>query len=109
VDSKKETTIGAIETAIELILKDFKIRESQMVINHYNLNIAIDRYWRDVTRLHKFHNIKHIDCHKIAGYLTYWICKIKPLEPTIPLFQKKTFGYFANEILSLYVGIGRKN
>ena len=42
------------------------------------LNVA-ERYWLDVDRLHRYHSIERIDRHKIAGYLTHWICKLRPV------------------------------
>lgn len=40
------------------------------------------RYLCDVRRIKEFHRseIENINEFKIAGYLTYWICKIRPVQ-----------------------------
>ncbi len=109
--TSESTTLHGIQIGIEQILQDFKsfIRDSELLRNHYRINEVVSRYWMDVQRIHRWHKSDKIDCHKIAGYLTYWICKIKPIEAAIPVFQKSPLGYMINELLALYVGLGRIN
>ncbi|GBU21497.1 hypothetical protein R80B4_01390 [Fibrobacteres bacterium R8-0-B4] len=89
---------------------------------HYRLDYAIlkavvKRYLKDVERLHYFHDITRIDSHKIAGYLTYWLCKLKPIvvdKPqayyeAIPPVKHLRHAFFINEMFAICVGIGRIN
>jgi hypothetical protein len=89
------------------------LRESEVPYNIREINEVIDRYWKDVHRLKEFHDIGYIDSHKIAGYLTYWICKIRPFfvqNPGSPESIGKTkYALFANELISILLGMGRIN
>jgi hypothetical protein len=109
----QDTTLHAINEAYEAFLRMTGLRESEVPYNAREINEVIDRYWKDVKRLKDFHGIKYIDSHKIAGYLTYWICKIRPFyveNPGSPEFQGKTkYALFANEIISILLSMGRIN
>lgn len=102
-------TLIALVTGYYSLLDLFDLSEENIAIDLEKANEVIERYWRDVDRLKRFHKIQSIDCHKIAGYLTYWICKIKPLQ------TKETYGIEsnaireANELLALIVAVGRIN
>jgi hypothetical protein len=81
---------------------------------HYKLNLAAlsdltERYWLDVDRLHRYHNTERIDRHKIAGYLTYWICKLRPIavvEKNADL-ENASIALYINELFSVFVAFGR--
>jgi hypothetical protein len=80
---------------------------------------TVKRYLQDVERLHHHHDIDLIDCHKIAGYLAYWICRLKPIhvKDEEEAYQGSTNdadfegmakqSFFINELFSLFLGLGR--
>jgi len=80
---------------------------------HMNLVALLDaskRYWLDVDRLHHYHNIEKIDCHKIAGYLTYWITKIKPISVLdVHIYSERLNELLLNinEYYAFYIAVGR--
>ena len=67
------------------------------------------RYFKDVERLHKYHDITRIDAYKIAGYTTYWISKLKPIGvANASLYgEHSEFCLYINKIFSIYVATGR--
>jgi hypothetical protein len=82
------------------------------------IRLMVKRYLDDVERLHRHHNIGFIDCYKIAGYLTYWICRLRPIRVVSKIvFQgdiavekvKKAANqsFFINELFAMFLGIGR--
>jgi len=87
----------------------------QYKMDYTILKNVVMRYWGDVERLHHFHNMPLINSHKIAGYLTYWICKLRPItvmnqhiyldNTSKPLKHP----YYINELFAASVGIGRLN
>lgn len=97
------------------------IRQYYYFLSHYKLNArgyrldrvilknVVERYWMDVDRLHRYHNMTRIDRHKIAGYLTYWLCRLRPissLEDDIAL-DKPLRAVFINELFAISVALGR--
>ncbi|MCL2755075.1 MAG: hypothetical protein FWD35_05105 [Oscillospiraceae bacterium] len=45
------------------------------------LNDVCERYYRDRNRLRQSHPpMDRIDRHKISGYTSYWLCKLKPIK-----------------------------
>jgi len=109
-DKESQTT----QMLINLYHEFFSRFNVDLSLYHLDIVVLKDisrRYWRDVERLHKFHNITHIDNHKIAGYLTYWISKMKPISVSdnhVYLANAKP-PMFINELFALYVAIGRIN
>jgi len=83
----------------------------------YTIDIPIlldmcDRYFRDVIRLKYFHpTILRIDRHKIAGYVTYWICKLHPIRVCNreEYDKNKESALTVNEIFAIYAACGRIN
>lgn len=70
------------------------------------------RYYKDEARVKFFHpRIKELDGHKKAGYLTYWVSKLKPIvirdfgvyevKPTVP--------HYINEMFAIHLGFGQIN
>ena len=97
------------------------IHQYYYFLNHYKLNArgyrldrvilknVMERYWMDVDRLHRYHSMSLIDRHKIAGYLTYWLCRLRPissLEDDMAL-DKPLRTVFINELFAIYVALGR--
>jgi hypothetical protein len=92
-------------------MRDFKADVHKYRIDHYALKDVATRYWRDVERLHNFHNMPLIDSRKIAGYLAYWICKLHPIGVTghHVYFNDPQKPKFVNESFAVYVVFGRIN
>jgi hypothetical protein len=92
-------------------LRRFKVNNSLYRINYYVLKDIATHYWRDVDRLHHFHNMPLIDCRKIAGYLAYWICKLQPISVTSysAYLTNADTPKFINETFALYIACGRIN
>ena len=97
------------------------IRQYYYFLSHYKLDArgyrldrailknVMERYWMDVDRLHRYHNMPRIDRHKIAGYLTYWLCRLRPissLDDNMAL-GKPLMALFINELFAIYVALGR--
>ena len=85
-------------------IKHFGLDAGCYWLDRAALKDVAERYWTDVDRLHRYHGMARIDRHKIAGYLTYWICKLRPImvvkndiwlgSPSIPQFINETFAIF---------------
>jgi hypothetical protein len=79
------------------------------------LKNVVMRYWGDVERLRHFHRMPRINSHKIAGYLTYWICKLRPITIRDQRFYLDNASkplkhpHYINELFAACVGIGRLN
>lgn len=72
----------------------------KMVVDNTVLVDVIQRFKRDQERLNHFHPLDGGPNHfKLAGYLLYWIAKLKPIRTTIPAYLS------INEILGLAVAI----
>jgi len=84
-------------------------------IDYTVLKTVAMRYWIDVERLKHFHNMSRINSHKIAGYLTYWICKLRPItvkSQSVYLnadLKPMKHPHFINELFAATVGVGRLN
>ncbi|MCL2689686.1 MAG: hypothetical protein FWE57_07560 [Chitinispirillia bacterium] len=70
---------------------------------------VVERYWRDVDRLHRYHSMKRIDRHKIAGYLTYWISKLRPIAviKSCADIDNADISTYINELYAIFVALGR--
>jgi len=92
-------------------IRDFRADVHKYQIDHYAIKDVATHYWRDVERLHSFHNMPLIDSRKIAGYLAYWICKLHPIGVTgyRVYFDNPQKPKFVNESFALYVVFGRIN
>jgi len=109
-DKESQTTRLLITLYYEFFSR-FSVDLSSYYLDIVVLKDISRRYWRDVRRLHDFHDITLIDNHKIAGYLTYWISKLKPITPinTQVYRQNAETPMFVNELYALYVAGGRIN
>lgn len=69
------------------------------------------RYVLDVRRIKEYHKneINPIDEYKISGYLSYWICKLRPVQYAASLNRFTGTQGLLNEQLSLHLSIGRIN
>ncbi len=109
--NKNKETIQIIIKAYFKYLIEFGFDDSEITLDYNVLNDVVNRYLLDVERLHQFHDIQYIDCHKIAGYLTYWICKLRPVVVSKPDIVYDSERYkkaeLANEIVSLILSIAR--
>ena len=113
VTTKKieKTTRVLLDVYFDFI-ETFKIDTDVFKIDEFIVKDIVRHYFRDVERIHYFHKeTPCIDCHKIAGYLSYWIAKLKPISVrkselylTNPMDLKTI-----NEMFALIVAIGRVN
>jgi hypothetical protein len=92
-------------------LRIYKLNPQLYGIDHYTLKDIIKRYMRDVDRLHHFHDMPRISSTKIAGYMAYWICKLRPISATGGriYFETPDVPKFINENFAVYVALGRVN
>lgn len=100
------------------------LEKSELSTALYDIDVVVllttvKRYLQDVDRLHLYHDIDLIDGHKIAGYLAYWICRLKPIrvkdegvayqrgtnEADFEGVAKQSF--FINELFSVFLGLSR--
>ena len=116
-DINSITKTKALKTASFLVEKyyDF-LNRFRLNAGNYALDIAVikdvaRRYAYDVDRLHRYHGTERIDRHKIAGYLTYWICKLRPisLKNKDVYFENAKSPLFINETFALFIAMGRFN
>ncbi|MCL2638592.1 MAG: hypothetical protein FWD48_09510 [Oscillospiraceae bacterium] len=92
------------------LLELFNVEPSNYRFDKTIIQTVSFRYFRDVLRIHCHHrDIPYIDSHKIAGYITYWICKLRPINVVhsgVYHNNKKT-PHYINELFAFYVAIGR--
>jgi len=96
-------------------------REYYDFLNHFELNAGwfrldrvvllnlTERYWLDVDRLHRYHSSTRIDRHKIAGYLTYWICRLRPIAVVSDQanIEHTDIALHINELFAVFVALSR--
>jgi hypothetical protein len=92
-------------------LNNFKLYAGSYEIDKFAVEEIARRYAYDVYRLHRYHSTERIDCHKIAGYLTYWICRLRPIRVKDfgTYFENTKTPQFINEVFALFIGMGRIN
>jgi hypothetical protein len=85
-------------------------------IDVFAIKEIAERYFRDVKRIHQFHKgIKYIDCHKICGYIAYWIAKLRPITVLQQNLYRSLDGKcakklkYVNERFALIFAVGRIN
>jgi hypothetical protein len=56
-----------------------------------------------------FHDIKHINAPKIAGFTTYWIIKLRPISVVDNNLYKTHSEYctYVNELFAIFISFGR--
>ena len=108
VQSPEVNTYKAIIDGYYELIELFEQSEDNVVLDLEKTCEVVERYWRDVDRLHRYHNMDPIDRHKIAGYLTYWICKIQPIF-IFDMTKTNSKARQINELLALTVAAGRIN
>jgi hypothetical protein len=69
------------------------------------------RYILDVKRIKIFHptEIENINEYKIAGYLSYWICKLRPVQIVKHVTRFTKIQSLLNEELAFHISISRIN
>jgi hypothetical protein len=92
-------------------LRRFGLNPHVYKMDYYALNDVARRYWRDVNRLHSFHDMKRINGSKIAGYYAYWICKLRPIcvGDRKEYINRPGAAKFINETFALHIACGRIN
>jgi hypothetical protein len=113
-----DANIGSIIVKTKLLLSEYRLFMRRLKVNPhvyridpYVIKDIATHYWRDVERLHHFHNMPLIDSRKIAGYLAYWICKLNPISVTSngAYLADADVPKFINETFAVYVVCGRIN
>lgn len=105
-----------ILTGFGVFLQSVGLDDSLFDCDKTILLATAKRYWDDVERLHEHHGMNLIDCHKIAGYTSYWICKMKPFraKDMSVAYASGQAGlanksFYINELFSLHMGLARIN
>jgi len=89
-------------------------------IDHYNFNdtdinfdvcVALDiskRFYKDAERLAQNHDMKGINSKKTAGYITYWVAKLRPLSIVNAMIyhSRAELCLYINEAFAFYVATG---
>lgn len=109
IQNNIDDTFDALINAYYTFLDLFDLSEDDVIFDEEKIIEVCERYLMDVDRLLRYHYIERIDCHKIAGYLTYWICKIKPLQIRDSYNKEVSALREANELLAIIVSVGRIN
>jgi hypothetical protein len=108
--AKKIQTERAVVGMFYRFLRAFNINPAIYCLDKVILKDIASRYFRDVKRIHDNHEfIPRIDRHKIAGYMTYWICKLRPISVVYSqVYQNNPITpRYINELFALYVAMGR--
>jgi hypothetical protein len=103
-------TLELIEKAYHKYLDTYSLTNEDVFYNQVAVAQVVNRYWLDVDRIHDFHEkIVKMDCHKIGGFLTYWICKIKPFYSLPSSYEKdnSNAALLCNEIIAFILSCGR--
>lgn len=106
-------TLEVIDASFSQYVKIYEIDQDNINCDGQLINKVIERYWLDVDRIHHFHpGTELIDCHKIAGYLMYWLVKLKPFSVINEVYEENTNAFeilFCNELIAFIVGVARLN
>ncbi|MCL2183173.1 MAG: hypothetical protein FWB85_06860 [Chitinispirillia bacterium] len=107
--AKVFTTARTLTREYYGLLNHFKLNAGNYNLEPATLNNLVERYWLDVDRLHRYHDMERIDRHKIAGYLTYWICKLRPIAviKTNSDLNDAAIPLHINELFAVFVALGR--
>lgn len=94
---------------IMTFLELFEVNADSYELNLISITDIAIHYCKDVNRIHNFHGIDFIDRHKIAGYLTYWICKLRPItiKETVAYNKNAYTPLYINELFAFHVSCGR--
>lgn len=111
----KNKTHLLINQAWTDFLSEYGFDDRLIYFDPRKIDTIVERYYQDVCRIKEYHkDIKKIDCHKIGGYLTYWICHFRPFMPSNELFLSVKDDYekyytlnMINEMLAYYVALAR--
>lgn len=110
---KELETYEFLKKSYDKFLTEKKFSNSDVYVDLVVLQEVAHRYSMDIERLHHCHSIEHVDCHKIAGYLTYWITKLRPftiINDDLYLHEDRLINKLVcniNELFAILLGIGR--
>jgi hypothetical protein len=110
LNEKRTQTASVLTEMFYDFLRVHKLNPSDYKLDFFVMQNVSARYIRDVKRIHENHkDIPLIDRHKIAGYLTYWICKLKPISVALNSVHIKNTvtPFYVNELFALYISLGR--
>jgi len=88
----------------------FKVRHSyqQIKIDPFAVKVAVTSYLKDLKRYSLFHNSPDPNEFKLAGYLVYWLVKLKVISSTEldpPEFQINSKYLAANEEFAIFLAL----
>ena len=108
MNREKKFTVFMIRQYVSF-LSTFNLSKEDFNLDLYVLADVSKRYFKDVDRLHQYHGITRINAHKIGGYTSYWISKLRPISVTNPdLYRDKSgFVEYINEIFALRLATSR--
>lgn len=109
-DVKKASLFGKyLCNAYVDFIEFYEVKASLLSFDTVMAHDISRRYFKDVDRLHNYHNIRRVDASKIAGFTTWWITKLRPIS----VLNQRTyesapkFYVFVNELFALYIATGR--
>jgi len=108
---KSEMTARILLKSYYRFLSKFRLDKSIYRVDFYALKDVEKRYYRDVERLNMFHRMNGISSQKVAGYCTYWLCKLRPISviQNSEYANRPNTSKFVNECFALYVAFGHIN
>ncbi|MES9992520.1 MAG: hypothetical protein ABW098_11235 [Candidatus Thiodiazotropha sp.] len=89
------------------------LSEYDFIMNYEFLYLAIKSYFYDIERLKHFHGIQRVEHYKIAGYMSKWINRMRPVSfnirpetsgDTIPSTSVSEEALLINERLAIETG-----
>jgi len=108
---KKDYSIivsDALFNAYANICKDFEpyIDGETLAFNKYIIDNIIERCLKDFKRISNHHEgVKNPDIHKTAAYLTYWVCKLRPIQILdFSVYDKLPYSKYIVELHAVLAG-----
>jgi hypothetical protein len=94
--------------AFVAFLLHHKVGVSDIKIDTSILADISKRYYRDMDRLKQNHIMNGVSRWKVAGYLTYWVIKLRPIDIVAPCMYRTNpkLCLYINEIFAWYIASG---
>lgn len=107
-DYKFEERLDFLYDCWHIFTEVFGVNTNRINISHPILMDILRSYFRDVERIKHFHGgIQRVDESKIAGYLSYWIVKFRPIQLFPNISDLSVFEYYINESFAFAVSVSR--
>lgn len=75
IDSRYAVLYQEMKDFVRIMKADEMIRLDESVLIH----VVLD-YFTDISRLKKFHQVKHVSSLKVLAYESYWLLRRKPMQ-----------------------------